>query len=573
MQQPVGYSELKQVQKETVPLLVFTCIASVFVNLLMLTGPLFMLQVYDRVLSSRSEETLIALGLLVAFLFSFMGLLDWTRARVMVRVGAKLQSHLDGHVFNGAMLQAVKSGDHPQPTNVLNNLESIQRLLGSSVVFALFDMPFAPLFAGLIFFFHPVLGWVALLGAALLISITYLNQRLTRKKQALGMIATTRASCFAADMQKEAVIVVGMGMLQPAITRWRVLRNTALTNNVATSDLTGLFSTLTKTFRLFLQSAMLGIGCWLVLQNQMTAGAMIAGSILLGRSLAPVELALANWPVVQQAWTSWNSLKSVLQQTPTIATKVPLPKPRAHLDVQGLSVATSGGGQPVLRGVSFAVSPGQALGVIGASASGKSTLLRTIIGAGPIHAGRFSLDGASLDQYGAVARGRYIGYLPQSVSLFDGTVAENIARLTLKPDGQAIVTAARMAGAHTFVKALPQGYDTPISNTHLSGGQRQLIGLARALYDDPLLLVLDEPDSNLDSTGSEAVNAAIRGVKSRQGAVIIAAHRPAAISECDTLLMLENGTVKSFGPRDDVLRAQVSNISQFRTTLSPAAKG
>jgi PrtD family type I secretion system ABC transporter len=564
---------LRQIRSESTSLFAFTGLLSIFVNLLMLTGPLFMLQIYDRVLGSRSEETLVALAILVAFLYALMGVLDLVRARVMARVGAKFQARLDERVFRAVIQQALQAGDRNQPASELRDLEAIQRFLGSPVLFAIFDMPFAPLFAALIFVFHPILGWVALFGGAMLIVITLLNQWLTRKRQAESMQASAQASSFAADIRNDAEAVVGMGMQSAVSTRWQSFRDEALEKGVAASDRTGLFTTITKTFRLFLQSMMLGIGAYLVLQNQMTAGAMIAGSILLGRSLAPIEQALGNWPVVQMAVAGWKNLSRVLELVPEQSAKTELPKPKAHLTVQGLAVVPPGEERTALRGVSFEVKPGQAMGVIGQSASGKSTLARAITGIWQVAAGRVNLDGASLDQYEPEVLGSYIGYLPQSVTLFKGTIAENIARLALQPNADAVVAAAQVAGAHEMIKMLPKGYDTQISNdARLSGGQRQLIGLARALYGDPLMLVLDEPNSNLDSVGTNALNAAIRAIKQRGGSVVIIAHRPAAIAECDTLLILENGMQKVFGPRDEVLKSQVKNVSQIKPNLSPVAK-
>jgi PrtD family type I secretion system ABC transporter len=570
---PMGLRELRQIRSESTSLFAFTGLLSVFVNLLMLTGPLFMLQIYDRVLGSRSEETLVALAILVAFLYALMGVLDLVRARVMARVGAKFQARLDERVFRAVIQQALQAGDRNQPASELRDLEAIQRFLGSPVLFAIFDMPFAPLFAALIFVFHPILGWVALFGGAVLIVITLLNQWLTRKRQAESMQASAQASSFAADIRNDAEAVVGMGMQSAVSTRWQSFRDEALEKGVAASDRTGLFTTITKTFRLFLQSMMLGIGAYLVLQNQMTVGAMIAGSILLGRSLAPIEQALGNWPVVQMAVAGWKNLSRVLELVPEQSAKTELPKPKAHLTVQGLAVVPPGEERTALRGVSFEVKPGQAMGVIGQSASGKSTLARAITGIWQVAAGRVNLDGASLDQYEPEVLGSYIGYLPQSVTLFKGTIAENIARLALQPNADAVVAAAQVAGAHEMIKMLPKGYDTQISNdARLSGGQRQLIGLARALYGDPLMLVLDEPNSNLDSVGTNALNAAIRTIKQRGGSVVIIAHRPAAIAECDTLLILENGMQKVFGPRDEVLKSQVKNVSQIKPNLSPVAK-
>ena len=570
---PTGLRELRSIRNESSTLFYFVGMLSVFVNLLMLTGPIFMLQIYDRVLGSRSEETLVALSVLVVFLYALQGVLDWVRANVMARVGARFQARLDERVFRAVIKQAIQTGDRNQPSSELRDLEAIQRFYSSPVLFSIFDMPFTPLFAALIFVFHPILGWVALSGGAFLIMITLLNQSLTRKRQAESSMASAQASSFAADIRNDAESVIGMGMQSAVSTRWQAFRDEALTTGVATSDRTGFFTTLTKTFRLFLQSAMLGIGAYLVLQNEMTAGAMIAGSILLGRSLAPIEQALGSWPIVQMALSGWKSLSRILESVPEIKVKTELPRPKAHLAVQGLAVVPAGEDRAALRGVSFEVTPGQAMGVIGQSASGKSTLARAITGIWPVAAGRVSLGGASLDQYDPEVLGGYIGYLPQSVTLFKGTIAENIARLSVNPNSEEVVAAARLAGAHDMITTLPEGYDTLISNgAGLSGGQRQMIGLARALYGTPLVLVLDEPNSNLDSVGTNALNAAVREIKKRGGSVVIIAHRPAAITECDTLLMLENGSQKAFGPRDEVLQAQVKNVSQIKPNISSETK-
>ena len=570
---PTGLRELRSIRNESSTLFYFVGMLSVFVNLLMLTGPIFMLQIYDRVLGSRSEETLVALSVLVVFLYALQGVLDWVRANVMARVGARFQARLDERVFRAVIKQAIQTGDRNQPSSELRDLEAIQRFYSSPVLFSIFDMPFTPLFAALIFVFHPILGWVALSGGAFLIMITLLNQSLTRKRQAESSMASAQASSFAADIRNDAESVIGMGMQSAVSTRWQAFRDEALTTGVATSDRTGFFTTLTKTFRLFLQSAMLGIGAYLVLQNEMTAGAMIAGSILLGRSLAPIEQALGSWPIVQMALSGWKSLSRILESVPEIKVKTELPQPKAHLTVQGLAVVPAGEDRAALRGVSFEVTPGQAMGVIGQSASGKSTLARAITGIWPVAAGRVSLGGASLDQYDPEVLGGYIGYLPQSVTLFKGTIAENIARLSVNPNSEEVVAAARLAGAHDMITTLPEGYDTLISNgAGLSGGQRQMIGLARALYGTPLILVLDEPNSNLDSVGTNALNAAVREIKKRGGSVVIIAHRPAAITECDTLLMLENGSQKAFGPRDEVLQAQVKNVSQIKPNISSETK-
>jgi len=565
---PAGLRELRSVRAESKNLFVFAGLLSVFVNLLMLTGPLFMLQIYDRVLGSRSEETLVALSVLVALLFVVMGVLDWARSRIMARVGAQFQSRLDDRIFSAVLKKSVRSHSSAPPASDLHDLEGVQRFLASPVLFAIFDMPWTPFFAWVIFAFHPWLGTMALIGGGVLILLTFLNQWVTRTKVQESNFTASIADRFATDLQNDTEVVMGLGMRQAVLSRWRKLRTEALGKSVTANDRTGIFATLTKTFRMMLQSAMLGLGAYLVLQHELTAGAMIAASILLGRSLAPVELALNNWPVAQRAFSGWRNLSQTLEEHPESPPKTDLPKPKAHLLAQNILVLPPGEDSPSLRGVSFEVKPGQAMGVIGQSASGKSSLARVITGIWQVHSGRVSLDGASLVQYDADTLGQYVGYLPQSVTLFRASIAENIARMSENPDPEQVVEAARKAGAHEMIKAQAEGYDTIVTNDgRLSGGQRQQIGLARALYGDPVLLVLDEPNSNLDNTGTTALNSAIRDMKAAGKSVIIMAHRPAAIAECDTLLVLDGGVAKAFGPRDEVLKAQVQNVAQIRPEM------
>ncbi len=569
-----GLRELRQARRAAAGLFAFAAMASVVVNLLMLTGPLFMLQVYDRVLGSRSEETLLALGVLVAFLFAMMAVLDWARGRVMARAGARFQATMDARVFDAVLRGALRSGARNRPAQEMADLQAIRQFMVSPLVLALFDMPFAPLFGVLIFAFHPLLGWMAVVGGALLIALSLVNQLLTRRRQIEAVAAETRAESFAAEARAEAEAVIGMGMQRAVLERWRRMRTEALRDAIAATDRTGVMAAASKSYRLFLQSAMLGVGAWLVLRNQISPGAMVAASILLGRALAPIELSLVNWPLAQRALSGWRSLSRILEENPPSRPRTTLPEPRAHLKIRGLSVVPPGEARPALNAVSFEVKPGQAVGVIGPSAAGKSTLARAITGVWPVSAGRVELDGASIEQYDPATLGRHVGYLPQSITLFRGTIAENIARMATDPDHAAVVRAAQAAGAHETIKALPQGYDTLISNdARLSGGQRQLVGLARALYGDPKILVLDEPNSNLDSFGGARLNAAIRALKARGGAVLIIAHRPAAIAECEMLLVLDAGRQKAFGPRDEVLKAHVRNVAQIRPVIGKGAGG
>lgn len=566
--QSQGALELGQARKQSRGLLWSAGAFSVFVNLLMLTGPLFMLQVYDRVLGSGSEETLLALVILMVFLYAMMGFLDYARGRVMARVASRLRATLDKRVFSAVMKRSALVSDTTPGAKPgsLRDLESVQRLVGAPVLMALFDIPWTPIFLAGIFIFHPLLGTLAVVGGLTLIMITVLNQWLTRTPSRVAMALNQQADRMAEQIRSEAETVRSLGMQGAAFTKWEKMRAEAMRASTEATDRSGIFSTSTKTMRLLLQSAMLGLGAWLVLQGVMTAGAMIAASILLGRALAPIEMAVGQWELVQQGTNGWRALEGLLTQVGVEPPRTQLPRPKAKLDAEGLMVVPPGQKQASLRMVSFAMEPGQAMGVIGPSGAGKSSLARAICGVWRPAAGRIRLDGVSLDQYDPDVLGSLIGYLPQRVSLFDGTIAENIARLDPDADDEAIVEAAKRADAHDMIVEFPEGYDTKVSANggRLSGGQIQRIGLARALYGDPVLLVLDEPNSNLDNSGSQALNNAIRSFKAEGKSVIIMAHRPAAIQECDLLLVIEGGTRRAFGPRDKVLQETVSNHQQLR---------
>ena len=536
----------------------------------MLTGPIFMLQVYDRVLGSRSEETLLALFILMGFLFGMMGLLDFVRGRVLARIGARFQAKLDARVFAALIKKAsVIQGDNTG--NALRDLEAVQRIFASPVFAALFDIPWTPVFLFGIAIFHPWLGALAVVGGGLLIIVTILNQVMTRGPVAATNMAVAKSEHFSEQIRSEAEMVRSLGMQGAAFDRWQTARQQALAAGVLSSDRSGGFTTLSKTFRLFLQSAMLGLGAYLVLTADLTPGAMIAASILLGRALAPLDLAIGQWPSIQRALKGWTSLAELLALVPVEPERMALPVPKAKLAVQQLTVVPPGEKVASLRLVSFDVKPGQAMGVIGPSGSGKTTLARALTGVWRPAGGKIRLDGASLDQYDPDVLGQHIGFLPQRVQLFDGTIAENIARLSTAPDAGKVIEAAKKAAAHDMILKLPDGYDTRVTTGggRLSGGQMQRIGLARAMYDDPVILVLDEPNSNLDNEGSKALNAAIRQLKSEGKSVLIMAHRPAAIEECDTLLVLDMGARRAFGPRDEVMKEVLQNYQSVRQSNAP----
>lgn len=570
-QRATGKAELAQIRNESRGIFAAAVVFSIFVNLLMLTSPLYMLQIYDRVLGSRSEPTLVALSGLVIFLFIVMGLLDHARGRILARIGARLQARLDRRVFEAAVARAGNIPGDPLAASAQRDLQAMQQYWASPVAAALIDMPWTPVFLTAIFIFHPMMGWLAIGGGAVLIVLALLSQRLGKTPILRAQAAAVAAEQQADRLKSEAEILRALGMTEAAFHRWSAARTDALASGMASADLSGGFTTTTRTLRQFLQSAILGLGAWLVLRGDMTAGGMIAGSIIMGRALAPVEQAIGQWAILTRAREGRARIEQLLSAQPPEPARTTLPRPRAALDVEGLSVLLPGNPNPVLRGISFRLEPGQALGIIGPSGAGKSTLGRAIVGAVKPVAGKIRLDGAELSQFDAVSLGGHIGYLPQSVSLFDATVAENIARLAPEPDDNRVVAAARAAAAHDMILRLPHGYDTRLSpaGSQLSGGQIQRVGLARALYGNPVLLVLDEPNSNLDNDGSVALNAAIRRIKAEGGSVIVIAHRPAAIQECDMLLMLEEGQRRAFGPRDEVLRGLVKNHTEIVRSKGP----
>ncbi len=533
-------------------------IFSVFVNLLMLVGPLYMMQVYDRVLGSKSEATLIALTAIIVFLYVMMGMLDTVRGRVMSRIGARFQQELDARVFDADLSRSTAGA---RSITGVRDLEIVQKMISSPVLMAIFDLPWTPVFLAGIAIFHPWLGILALGGGGFLIAMTLLNRFTSTTLSAKQAQTMQQSSRLADQFHAQSETVTALGMAKSARDEWMSHRDKSLGHQLKMSDRQGGFLAATKVSRLFLQSAMLGLGAYLVLQGELSAGAMIAGSILLGRSLQPVEQIIGQWQFIQQARRSWDNLKELLATTAVDVPRTALPRPDASLLVSQLTLVCPGEKAPALRAVSFNMHPGQALGVIGVSGSGKSTLARALTGVWKPVGGKISLGGANIEHYDPDVLGSLIGYLPQHVQLFDGTITQNIARLSPNIDPEGVISAAKQASAHDMILSLPEGYDTVLSATSskLSGGQMQRIGLARALYGDPVMLILDEPNSNLDHEGNLALNHAIKNMKSAGGIVLVMAHRPAAIQECDLLLMLEQGKVATFGPRDAVLQAVTQN--------------
>ena len=537
-----GNREIREALAESRRLFYSCGLFSVFVNLLMLTGPLFMLQVYDRVLSSRSEATLVTLVAIVAFLFLMMGVLDHARGRVLARAGARLQTRLDSRVLRAILTRSRSPAERSRPATGLRDLESIQRFASSSGPFAFFDAPWTPIFLFALFMFHWILGVLAVLSGCLLLLIALFNQKGTARLQEEVRDASARSGYFIEQMRAGGETVQGLGMHDAVVARSGALRDTVLDKTLESSDRGGFYNVLSKTLRLFLQSMMLGLGAWLAILGEITPGVMIAASILLGRALAPIDQAVGQWPLLQRTLAGYRSLAALLAETPPEMARTALPAPRALLEAQGLIVAAPGAKHAAVRGASLRLEPGQAAGIAGPSASGKSTLARALAGVWRPIGGSVRLDGAELDQYGADL-GRHVGYLPQEVVLFDGSVAENIARLSPEANDETIVEAAKRTGAHEMILGLPDGYDFQVSagGAALSGGQRQRIALARAFYGSPVVVVMDEPDSNLDAEGTMALSHAVEGHKKRGGAAVIVAHRHGAFAQCDTVYLMESG--------------------------------
>ncbi|MFO1059518.1 MAG: type I secretion system permease/ATPase [Dongiaceae bacterium] len=524
-------------------------------NLLMLTGSIFMLEVYDRVLPSRSVPTLVGLALLAALLYGFQGVLDLLRSRLFLRIGQALDEAVGQRVFAGIVrlpLKARGGGDGLQP---LRDLDQLRGFLSAGGPSALFDLPWIPLYLGLCFLFHFWIGMTALAGALLLIGIALATEIAIRApSRAVAGHALARSG-WAAAGRRNSEVLQAMGMAERLGALWGEANRDYLAAHRRASDIGTGLGTLSRVLRLILQSAVLGVGAWLVIHQEATGGVIIASSILVSRALAPVELSIAGWKGFVAARQGWQRLDRLLELFPFPAAPTALPRPAASLSVEGLSVSPPGETRAVVQEVAFALQAGQALGVIGPTASGKSSLARALVGVWPALRGKVRLDGAALEQWSPERLGPALGYLPQDVELFDGSVADNIARFQPDADPAAIVAAARAAGVHELILRLPEGYDSRIGEggTALSAGHRQRIGLARALYGDPFLVVLDEPNSNLDSDGEEALGRAIAAVRARGGIAVVIAHRPSALGAVDQLLVMGEGRAQAWGPRDEVL--------------------
>ncbi|MER9655079.1 type I secretion system permease/ATPase [Mesorhizobium sp. M0152] len=552
-------------------------------NVLMLSSSIYMLEIYDRVLPSRSMPTLIGLSLLVAILYAGQGVLDFIRGRILVRVGGALDEALGARVYSSVLRLPLKIGRNGDSMQPVRDLDSVRTFLSGTGPTALFDLPWLPLYLAIIFMFHMVLGLTALAGAIVLVLLTVFAERLTRKPVTSGTQTGIIRNGLTTTGNRNAEVIAALGMGGRMARRWEDANRDYLAEQRSVSDIAGGFGAVSKVLRMLLQSAMLGVGAWLVIEQQATAGVIITASILSGRALAPVDLVIANWKGFLTARQGWQRLTRILAALPPDAAPMAMPAPSSHVSMQAVSVAAPGTQRLLIQDAGFALEAGHAVGIIGQSGSGKSTLVRTLVGAWQPAAGRIRLDGADLDQWSPEDRGRFIGYLPQDVELFAGTVAENIARFEPHADPALIIAAARAAGAHELIVGFRDGYETQIGELGeaVSAGQRQRVALARALYRDPFLVVLDEPNSNLDAEGEQALFQAIFSVRQRGGIVVLVAHRPSALGTVDFILAMSQGRVQAFGPKDEILaklfpRPQPAVASVPRLRLAgeePAAPG
>ena len=572
--------ELKEVYRASRGTFIATGVFSSIVNILMLTGPLFMLQIYDRVLSSGSVPTLVALIGIVIVLYVYYGYLEYLRARLLVRVGRRVEERLRGRLFDVVTAHALRRtpGVGSQP---LNDLATTRQYLSGQGPFAFLDMPWMPFYLLVIYAMHWMLGLAALCAALVIFGLAVISERATRGPVAEATKATIKANQMTDEGRRNAEALYSLGMLGTLRNRWLEVQQVSLDQQTLANDAGGALGAASRVLRLMVQSGILALGAYLAILQEITPGTMIAASIIMSRALAPVEQAVANWQQFLSFRKARERLTNVLRSVPEAAAQMKLPVPAGKLEVENLIVQLPGMDKPLLQGITFTVMPGEGIGVIGPTGAGKSTLARALVGVITPTRGNVRLDGAALDQREADELGRLIGYLPQDLQLFDGTVAQNISRFDPSPYPEAIIDAAKLANVHDFIMRLPDGYNTPLgeNGSRLSTGQRQRVALARALYGNPVLFVLDEPNSALDAEGEAALDSAIRKTIARGAAVVVIAHRPSALASITKMLVLSDGKMAAMGPRDEIMRkvmarnTQQSNVERLPQPPQPPQDG
>ncbi len=553
-QKPSG-GEVLSVLKASRGVIISTWVFSCLVNVLMLTGSLFMLQVYDRVIPSSSIPTLVALSFIVLILYLYYGFLEYVRTRLLVRIGRRVEEALRSRVFDAVSFTALKKMGNVggQPVSDLN---TIRQFLGGQGPLAYLDMPWVPIYIVVVFLLHWVLGIVAVVSALIIAGLALLTESATREPMAKANTSMVKSTLLTEEARRNAEALYSLGMKGAMRKRWLANQHEALDHQTRANDAGATYSSMSRVFRMIVQSGMLAAGAYLAVKHEISGGSIVASSIIMGRALAPVEQAVGNWQQFLGARKAVERLSKVLDLVPVEQGRMQLPPPVGLLEVENLVAMLPGSDKPILQGITFRVRPGKGLGIIGPTGAGKSTLARLLVGLMQPLRGSVRLDGATADQRNDDERGRMIGYLPQDIQIFDGTVAQNISRFIENPNPAKIVEAAKLANIHDFVMRLPEGYDTPLAEggSRLSAGQKQRVALARALFGDPVLFVMDEPNSNLDADGEVALDRAIRACLKRGASVVVVAHRPSALHAMDDLLVLTNGQVAAYGTRDEIMK-------------------
>lgn len=546
---------------------------SFFVNALMLVPSFYMLQVYGRVVTSGSIPTLVMLTLIMTILMGTMGSLEWVRSRIMVRLSTRLDVLLSRDVYRASFKKALDSGGMDASAQPLNDLTGLRQFLTGNGLFAFFDTPWLPVYIGVMFLFHPWYGWFAIGCAIVLLMLAVVNEKLTGKAIADANKQNIAANLHTNKNLRNAEVIESMGMLETLMGRWGERQRQVLLLQSQASDKGGMVTSFSKTFRMLSQSLILGIGAYLAVKQEITPGLMIAGSILLGRALAPIDLMIGSWKGFISARSQYARLNEILDEQQAEPQRMSLPAPEGRVLVENLIVSAPGSKTPILKNISFAVPAGSVVGVIGPSASGKSTLARALLGVWAPQHGVVRLDGADINNWDKRELGPYVGYLPQDIELFEGSISENIARFReVEPDK--VIQAAKTAGVHEMILQLPEGYDTVIGSdgVNLSGGQRQRVGLARAIYGSPRLIILDEPNSNLDEVGERALAMAIQQLKASGATVFIITHRTSILAQLDRLLVMSNGAIGLYGPRDKVM-AELNKQQASAQKIAQVAPG
>ncbi|QKF49949.1 type I secretion system permease/ATPase [Pseudomonas graminis] len=547
---------------------------SLFVNTLMLVPTFYMIQVSGRVVPSSSTSTLIMLTLILTILMLTLGSLEWVRSRIMVRISNRLDVLLSRDVYRASFRKALNSGGMDASAQSLNDLTSLRQFLTGNGLFAFFDAPWLPVYTAVMFLFHPWFGWMTVISAVVLVTLAYVNHRYTGGALAEANKQSLTANLHTTKSLRNAEVIESMGMLDTLMGRWAVRQRRVLVLQSGASDKSGVITSISKTFRAWAQSMMLAAGAYLVITHEINPGLMMAGSILLGRALAPIDQMIGSWKGFVSARVQYQRLNETLDKLNAEPERMSLPDPEGHLQVEGLFVAPPGAKAAVIKNISFVTPAGSIVGIVGPSAAGKSTLARALLGIWPPQHGVVRLDGADISAWDKQKLGPHLGYLPQDIELFEGSISDNIARFgKIEPDK--VVLAARTAGVHEMILQLPDGYDTVIGSEglNLSGGQRQRIGLARAVYGSPRLIVLDEPNSNLDEVGERALGVALQKMKETGATVFIISHRPNVLSRLDRIMVLNSGTLTMYGPRDQVIAELAQQQAKAQAQAQAQAQG